>query len=198
MVDTRDLKSLGQKCPYGFESRPKHRKGELSGSPFLCFGRRHLNPRRLLPATPIRGISRLPGAVPSGLGCTSILLTTDVRWAVWLAGAKRQAGFCPPAERPPCSLIGGCRRSRLGVKRALAPRKGRRRLSVALPRCFGRRHLNPRRFYLLSIDKFSHFYLLIIDKIGTFCLLAIDKLLYLPHKKATESHHEHGNSQKPD
>ncbi len=26
MVDTRDLKSLGQKCLYGFESRPKHEK----------------------------------------------------------------------------------------------------------------------------------------------------------------------------
>ena len=24
MVDTRDLKSLGQECLYGFESRPKH------------------------------------------------------------------------------------------------------------------------------------------------------------------------------
>ena len=25
MVDTRDLKSLGQKCPYGFDSRPRHK-----------------------------------------------------------------------------------------------------------------------------------------------------------------------------
>ena len=24
MVDTRDLKSLGQKCPCGFDSRPRH------------------------------------------------------------------------------------------------------------------------------------------------------------------------------
>ena len=24
MADTRDLKSLGQKCPYEFESRPRH------------------------------------------------------------------------------------------------------------------------------------------------------------------------------
>ena len=27
MVDTRDLKSLGQECLYGFESRPKHKEG---------------------------------------------------------------------------------------------------------------------------------------------------------------------------
>ena len=27
MVDTRDLKSLGQECLYGFESRPRHKKG---------------------------------------------------------------------------------------------------------------------------------------------------------------------------
>ena len=27
MVDTRDLKSLGQECLYGFESRPKHFEG---------------------------------------------------------------------------------------------------------------------------------------------------------------------------
>ena len=27
MVDTRDLKSLGQECLYGFESRPKHLEG---------------------------------------------------------------------------------------------------------------------------------------------------------------------------
>ena len=26
MVDTRDLKSLGQKCPCGFDSRPRHLK----------------------------------------------------------------------------------------------------------------------------------------------------------------------------
>ena len=26
MVDTRDLKSLGQKCPYGFDSHPGHKK----------------------------------------------------------------------------------------------------------------------------------------------------------------------------
>ena len=25
MVDTRDLKSLGQKCPYGFDSHPGHK-----------------------------------------------------------------------------------------------------------------------------------------------------------------------------
>ena len=25
MVDTQDLKSCGQQCPYGFDSRPKHR-----------------------------------------------------------------------------------------------------------------------------------------------------------------------------
>ena len=27
MVDTRDLKSLGQQCPCGFDSRPRHREG---------------------------------------------------------------------------------------------------------------------------------------------------------------------------
>ena len=27
MVDTRDLKSLGQKCPCGFDSRPSHKEG---------------------------------------------------------------------------------------------------------------------------------------------------------------------------
>ena len=26
MVDTRDLKSLGQKCPCGFDSRPRHKR----------------------------------------------------------------------------------------------------------------------------------------------------------------------------
>ena len=26
MVDTRDLKSLGQQCLYGFKSRPKHKE----------------------------------------------------------------------------------------------------------------------------------------------------------------------------
>lgn len=26
LVDKRDLKSLGQKCPYGFDPRPGHRK----------------------------------------------------------------------------------------------------------------------------------------------------------------------------
>ena len=26
LVDKRDLKSLGQKCPYGFDSRPEHTK----------------------------------------------------------------------------------------------------------------------------------------------------------------------------
>ena len=30
MVDTRDLKSLGQKCPCGFDSRPRHLKKELT------------------------------------------------------------------------------------------------------------------------------------------------------------------------
>ena len=25
MVDTRDLKSLGQRCPYGFDSHPWHK-----------------------------------------------------------------------------------------------------------------------------------------------------------------------------
>ena len=30
MVDTRDLKSLGQECLYGFESRPKHQQ-QFSG-----------------------------------------------------------------------------------------------------------------------------------------------------------------------
>ena len=30
MVDTRDLKSLGQKCPCGFDSRPRHKRTALA------------------------------------------------------------------------------------------------------------------------------------------------------------------------
>ena len=30
MVDTRDLKSLGQKCPCGFDSRPRHKAKEYA------------------------------------------------------------------------------------------------------------------------------------------------------------------------
>ena len=29
MVDTRDLKSLGQQCPCGFDSRPRHEKTQM-------------------------------------------------------------------------------------------------------------------------------------------------------------------------
>ena len=29
MVDTRDLKSLGQKCPYGFDSHPWHKTNNI-------------------------------------------------------------------------------------------------------------------------------------------------------------------------
>ena len=29
LVDKRDLKSLGQKCPYGFDPRPEHPKSLL-------------------------------------------------------------------------------------------------------------------------------------------------------------------------
>lgn len=35
MVDTRDLKSLGQKCPCGFDSRPRHK------TPILRENKRH-------------------------------------------------------------------------------------------------------------------------------------------------------------
>ena len=35
MVDTRDLKSLGQQCLYEFESRPRHKKADVSQL-FLC------------------------------------------------------------------------------------------------------------------------------------------------------------------
>ena len=31
LVDKRDLKSLGQKCPYGFDPRPEHKKISYNG-----------------------------------------------------------------------------------------------------------------------------------------------------------------------
>ena len=40
MVDTRDLKSLGQKCPCGFDSRLRHKKkGSGIGNRSLFFSR---------------------------------------------------------------------------------------------------------------------------------------------------------------
>ena len=37
MVDTRDLKSLGQQCPCGFDSRPRHKEGWLSPSLLVLY-----------------------------------------------------------------------------------------------------------------------------------------------------------------
>ena len=36
LVDTRDLKSLGQWWPYGFDSRSGHNKGKQLSSPTIC------------------------------------------------------------------------------------------------------------------------------------------------------------------
>ena len=54
MVDTRDLKSLGQKCPCGFDSRLRHKRvskdSSYSPSLHLFYSRKYtsVNPTRIL------------------------------------------------------------------------------------------------------------------------------------------------------